>query len=133
MKQDVSQVAADPALAFTSELPSSAAARLGVLTVAKARLPLLVTSGVLGALAFPATDWSLFASVWVAPSLACALVRPPRGALADGWLAGTVFFVILFRWLDHTFRYYSAIPWPLGWFTHHRPRGLLWLVHPPAR
>jgi apolipoprotein N-acyltransferase len=115
MKQDVSQVAADPALAFTSELPSSAAARLGVLTVAKVRFPLLVTSGVLGALAFPTTDWSLFAWVWVAPSLACALVRPPRGALADGWLAGTVFFVILFRWLDHTFRYYSAIPWPLGW------------------
>jgi apolipoprotein N-acyltransferase len=45
----------------------------------------------------------------------CALTRPPREALGDGWLAGTVFFVLLLRWLDHTFRHYSAIPWPVTW------------------
>jgi len=39
----------------------------------------------------------------------------PRGALADGWLAGLSFFVVLLRWLDHTFESYSAIPWPLTW------------------
>lgn len=89
--------------------------RLAVLSVPRVRVPMLVTSGVLGATAFPTTDWSLFAWVWLAPALACALTRPPRGALADGWLAGTVFFLALLRWLDHTFQHYSAIPWPIAW------------------
>jgi apolipoprotein N-acyltransferase len=26
-----------------------------------------------------------------------------------------VFFVVLLRWLDHTFLYFSAIPWPITW------------------
>ncbi|MBI2524976.1 MAG: apolipoprotein N-acyltransferase [Candidatus Rokubacteria bacterium] len=91
------------------------AARLAVLSVPQIRVPLLVTSGMLGAAAFPTTNWSLFAWVWLAPAFACALTRPPRGALADGWLAGTVFFLVLLRWLDHTFSYYSAIPWPVAW------------------
>ncbi len=69
----------------------------------------------LGALAFPTSDWALFAWVWLAPALVCALARSPRGALADGWLSGTVFFLVLLRWLDHTFRHYSAIPWPITW------------------
>ena len=46
------------------------------------------------------------------------LLRPlarPRAALGDGWLVGTVFFVVLLRWLDFTFENYSAIPWPLTW------------------
>ncbi|OGK88543.1 MAG: apolipoprotein N-acyltransferase [Candidatus Rokubacteria bacterium GWC2_70_16] len=89
--------------------------RLAPLSRAGLRLPLLLTAGVAGALAFPAADWWLFGWVWVAPALACALVRPPRAALGDGWLQGTVFFVVLLRWLDHTFRHYSAIPWPLTW------------------
>jgi apolipoprotein N-acyltransferase len=79
------------------------------------RVLVLGASGALGALAFPATDWWPVAWVWLLPTLLCALERPPRGALADGWLAGTVFFVVLLRWLDHTFMHYSAIPWPLGW------------------
>ncbi len=79
------------------------------------RLPLLVTAGIAGALAFPTTDFWLAGWVWLVPALCCALSRPPRGALADGWLQGTVFFLVLLRWLDHTFRYYSAIPWPLTW------------------
>src|SRR5262249_2460519 len=70
---------------------------------------------------FPRTDWWLFAWVWVTPVLCCAVARPVRGALGDGWLAGTVFFVVLLRWLDFTFRSYSEIPWPLGWL----PIGLL--------
>src|SRR5262249_28388270 len=79
------------------------------------RRALLVAGGVLGALAFPATDWWLFAWIWLVPALSSALARTPRGALADGWLSGTVFHVVLLRWLDHTFLHYSAIPWPLTW------------------
>jgi len=75
----------------------------------------LALSGVAGALAFPTTDWSILAWVWLVPALVSALRRPPREALADGWLAGTVLFLLLLRWLDHTFQNYSAIPWPLTW------------------
>ena len=53
--------------------------------------------------------------MWLVPALLSALRRPPREAFADGWLAGTVFFLLLLRWLDHTFQNYSAIPWPLTW------------------
>jgi len=79
------------------------------------RVPLLVVAGATGALAFPRIDWWLFAWVWLAPALGCALVRAPRSALADGWLTGTVFYVVLLRWLDYTFRAYSDFPWPLEW------------------
>ncbi|MCI0548138.1 MAG: apolipoprotein N-acyltransferase [Candidatus Rokubacteria bacterium] len=89
--------------------------RLPLLVPPRTRVLLLVTSGVLGALAFPSTDWWLFAWVWLAPTLWLATWRTPRGALADGWLAGTVFFLVLLRWLDHTFRHFSLIPWPLTW------------------
>ena len=40
--------------------------------------------------------------------------RPAR-RFAEAWLEGGVFFLVLLRWLDHTFRHYSAIPWPLTW------------------
>src|SRR6266545_3766914 len=89
--------------------------RLEVLSQIRLRVSLLVVAGALGALGFPRTDWWLYPWVWLAPALCCALARSPRGALADGWLAGTVFFVVLLRWLDYTFLSYSAIPWPLGW------------------
>ena len=79
------------------------------------RVPLLVAFAVLGALAFPSTDWFLLAWVWLTPALACALNRTPRQALGDGWLIGTVFFLVQLRWLDHTLRSYSQIPWPLTW------------------
>src|SRR5690242_1905342 len=75
----------------------------------------LVVSGVLGALAFPRTDWSLLAWVWMVPALLSGVTRAPRPALADGWLSGTVFYLVLLRWLDHTFINYSAIPWPVTW------------------
>jgi apolipoprotein N-acyltransferase len=88
--------------------------RLAVLADGRLRIGLLVVSGALGALAFPVLDWWLFGWVWLAPTLCCALARSPRRALADGWLAGTVFFVVLLRWLEYTFAHYSAIPWPLG-------------------
>jgi apolipoprotein N-acyltransferase len=57
----------------------------------------------------------MLAWVWLVPAFLCALERSPREALADGWLAGTAFFVVLLRWLDHTFQNYSAIPWPVTW------------------
>jgi apolipoprotein N-acyltransferase len=82
---------------------------------ARLRLLVLVLSGVAGALAFPATDWWPLGWVWLVPALASAVERAPRGALADGWLAGTAFFAVLLSWLDHTFRHYSAIPWPISW------------------
>ena len=80
-----------------------------------ASLLVLALSGLLGALAFPKTDWSLLAWVWLVPALVSGATRAPRAALADGWLAGTVFYVVLLRWLDHTFLHYSAIPWPVTW------------------
>jgi apolipoprotein N-acyltransferase len=54
---------------------------------------------------------------WVAlaPLMATALSRSPRVAFGWGWLFGTVFFTVLLRWLNFTFRVYSAIPWPLTW------------------
>jgi len=77
---------------------------------------LLVAAGALAlALAFPRTDWSGAAWVALAPLIALALMRRPRAALALGWFAGFLFFLILLRWLDFTFRVYSAIPWPLTW------------------
>lgn len=89
--------------------------RLAILAHGRLRGSLLVASGALGALAFPTPDWWLFAWVWLAPALSCALARHPREALADGWLAGTVFYLVLLRWLDHTFLHFSAIPWPITW------------------
>ncbi len=89
--------------------------QLSVLGRPGARRIALAVSGAAGALAFPTTDWSILAWVWLVPPLLCASTRPPREALADGWLAGTVYFVLLLRWLDHTFQNYSAIPWPLTW------------------
>ena len=89
--------------------------RLALLERTPLRSSLLIASGGLGALAFPGTDWWLFAWIWLVPALCCGLARPPRAALADGWLAGTVFYVVLLRWLDHTFLHFSAIPWPITW------------------
>jgi apolipoprotein N-acyltransferase len=89
--------------------------RLWPLDQPRLRLPLLIVSGAGGAMAFPTSNFWLLAWVWLVPALLCALRRRPREALADGWLAGSVFFVALLRWLDYTFRHYSAIPWPVSW------------------
>jgi apolipoprotein N-acyltransferase len=88
--------------------------RLEVSPAVRRRLALLA-SGVAGALAFPTSDWSVLAWIWMVPTLVSASGSPPRAALADGWLAGATFFLVLLRWLDHTFQNYSAIPWPLTW------------------
>lgn len=82
---------------------------------ARVRVLVLAAAGVLGALAFPRTGWAPLAWIWLVPALVSGLTRPRRAALRDGWLAGTVFYVVLLSWLDHTFRHYSAIPWPLTW------------------
>ena len=88
---------------------------LPLLEQAWGRRSVLLLSGVAGALAFPTTDWALLAWLWLVPAFCCALWRAPRAALGDGWLAGTVFFVVLLRWLDFTFQSYSSIPWPVTW------------------
>ena len=88
---------------------------VATLGAARVRIPLLLVSAVLLTAAYPTTDWWLLAWVALVPLLAAALVRRPRDAFGDGWLQGTAFFLLLLRWLDHTFRYYSAIPWPVTW------------------
>ena len=76
----------------------------------------LVATGALAlVLAFPASDWAGTAWIAQAPLIALALLWRPRPAFALGWLGGFVFFLFLLRWLNFTFRVYSAIPWPLTW------------------
>jgi apolipoprotein N-acyltransferase len=82
---------------------------------------LSVAGGFALGLAFPAVDWAGAAWVALAPVLAVAVSATPRSALALGWLAGVAFFLPVLRWLNYTFRVYSAIPWPLTW----GPVGLL--------
>jgi len=65
------------------------------------------------ALAFPRTDWSLTPWAALVPLLAVATIRTPRTAFLWGWASGTLFFLVLLRWLQFTFQVYSAIPWPL--------------------
>ena len=67
------------------------------------------------ALGFPRTDWE--GVVWVAltPLIVDALRQPVRVAFGWGWVFGTVFYLVLLRWLDFTFNTYSSIPWPLTW------------------
>jgi apolipoprotein N-acyltransferase len=76
---------------------------------------LLLASAVVLALAFPRTDWEAAAWFSLTPMLVVALGARPRIAFAWGWLYGLTFFMVLLRWLDYTFRTYSAIPWPLTW------------------
>lgn len=75
---------------------------------------LVGSAGVLG-LAFPRTDWDGAAWIALVPLLILALGTRPRLAFAWGWLFGTVFFLMLLRWLNYTFATFSAIPWPLTW------------------
>ena len=79
------------------------------------RAALLLGSAWTLALAFPITDWGLAAWIALMPLLVVVLGTTPRLAFAWGWLYGTVFFLILLRWLTWTFRVFSAIPWPLTW------------------
>jgi len=67
------------------------------------------------ALAFPRRDWESAAWYALVPLLVVAIRATPRAAFAWGWLYGTVFFLVLLRWLDFTFRTFSEIPWPLTW------------------
>jgi len=76
---------------------------------------LLLGSAFVLALAFPRTDWEAAAWFALTPLFVIALGARPRIAFAWGWLYGLTFFLVLLRWLDYTFRTYSAIPWPLTW------------------
>lgn len=75
----------------------------------------LALSGAALALAFPLTAWDGLAWFAATPVVVIALGVPPRAAFGWGWLTGSVFFLTLLRWLNFTFRVYSAIPWPLTW------------------
>ena len=77
-------------------------------------LVLLGTAFFLG-LAFPRPDWE--GNVWVGftPLIVDSLRQPIRRAAGWGLAFGTVFYLVLLRWLDFTFRTYSDIPWPLTW------------------
>jgi apolipoprotein N-acyltransferase len=66
-------------------------------------------------LAFPRTDWDGAAWIALVPLLIVAVGSRPRLAFAWGWLFGIVFFLVLLRWLNFTFRTFSDIPWPLVW------------------
>jgi apolipoprotein N-acyltransferase len=83
-------------------------------TLSSTALPLVLGAWGL-ALAYPRVDYHALAWLALVPLFCVGLLVSPRTALGWGWLVGTVFFVVLLRWLDHTFRVYSAIPWPLTW------------------
>jgi apolipoprotein N-acyltransferase len=76
---------------------------------------LILGSATVLALAFPRTDWAGAAWIGLVPLFILALGTRPRLAFAWGWLYGTVFFLVLLRWLNYTFRTFSTIPWPLSW------------------
>jgi apolipoprotein N-acyltransferase len=80
-----------------------------------ARATLAVASAIGLALAFPGVDWAGAAWVALAPVLVVALTAGPRPAFGWGWLAGALFFLLLLRWLNFTFRVYSDIPGLLAW------------------
>ena len=73
----------------------------------------LALAAFLLALAFPRTDWSMTPWLVVTPLLVVAVLSPPRAAFWWGGLYGLVFFLVLLRWLNFTFRVYSTIPGPL--------------------
>ena len=74
---------------------------------------ILLAAAFVMASAFPRTDWSFTPWLALVPLLAIATIRTPRTAFLWGWASGTVFFLVLLRWLQYTFQVYSAIPWPL--------------------
>lgn len=75
----------------------------------------VVAGGLALALAYPPMDWDWLAWVALVPMLLVARGCPPGAAFGWGWLGAFVFFLGLLRWLNFTFRTYSAIPWPLTW------------------
>jgi apolipoprotein N-acyltransferase len=84
------------------------------------RVPLAPTALLAGSaavlgLAFPRTDWDGAAWIALVPLFIVVLGARPRVAFAWGWLYGTVFFLMLLRWLNFTFRTFSSIPWSLSW------------------
>src|SRR5215468_942358 len=66
--------------AYLARLPSASpvdSERAFGLAPPMVRVPVLIVGGVLGALAFPATDWWPLAWIWLVPALAWALALPP--------------------------------------------------------
>ena len=88
--------------------------RLSLRPSGRRALVLLGTAFFLG-LAFPRTDWEGIVWVGLMPLIVDSLRQSVRHAFAWGWAFGTVFYLVLLRWLNFTFRTYSDIPWPLTW------------------
>lgn len=83
--------------------------RAGIVVVAGAVLAHAFSS------AFVPLSWDVLAWFALVPSVVVAIDSRPRAAFGWSWLGGFVFFLGLLRWLNFTFRVYSAIPWPLTW------------------
>jgi apolipoprotein N-acyltransferase len=72
--------------------------------------------GVALALAYPPLEWDWLAWISLAPVFLVALAASSaRAAFGWGALGGLAFFLVLLRWLNFTFRTYSAIPWAVAW------------------
>ncbi len=65
--------------------------------------------------AFVPLEWDGLAWFGLVPMLTIALRCRARAAFGWVWLGAFVFFLGLLRWLNFTFRTYTAIPWPLTW------------------
>ena len=80
---------------------------------------LVVVGGALLAHAFSSAflpfAWDGAAWITLVPLFVVAVRSRPGPAFGWGWLGSFVFFLGLLRWLNFTFRVYSAIPWPLTW------------------
>ena len=75
-----------------------------------ARAALAPLAGVFLALAHPRPGWGLLVVPGAALFLALAVTAPPRRALAEGWLAGAVFFGLLLRWFGFVLLVYTPLP-----------------------
>ncbi len=74
-----------------------------------ARSALAPLAGVLLALAYPRPGWGPLVVPGAALFLALAVTAPPRRALGEGWLAGTVFFGLLLRWFGFVLLVYTPL------------------------
>jgi apolipoprotein N-acyltransferase len=78
------------------------------------RMVLAVTSGLLLAASFPASDLEPLAWVGLVPLLLAVRGLRPRAAFATGWLTGLVFYLGTVYWVAYTITRYTAVPLPVA-------------------